>query len=380
MKGRGLLTLSGRNRGGGSCEQGTDVALYDHDALSLDALHEYDPPAQQMQDMGSGFHHVQKPVLSHQPPVGLAQTVVGLGDGISPIEPEQRSVEMSAGVAITSERCPQPQNGLQSGGYVQDYYSPPEVERDDISLYEDAFADEDDEPLDDTAWLDDFSANDIVVGGIEDQQYKPIRRASYRNLRYERSRQLAEQFLSQFDLLDEKSLDLLTEVVYHKRWSATQYRVRKLMRAGLSVEQIHAAFELRRVWSMLVDSNPVPDYWRKALSWDGATALLSCIGDWEVEVDGWHAHFLQCELESWLRKMARGRWDGHFIDYLLNFRFLDATHVEQVVDPAFCIGLDGSHNPLFDREWMEDWDDMGPPAERQLRLNVLLGREGLNVL
>lgn len=380
MKGRGLLTLSGRNRGGGSCEQGKAVSPYDHDALSLDDLYEYDPPAQQMQDMGSGFHDVQKPVLSHQPPVGPAVAVVRLGDGISRIEPEQQSPEVSAGVVISSEYCPQPHKELQSGGCVQDHCSLPEVELDDISLYEDAFADEDDEPLDDTAWLDDFSANDLVVEGIENEQKKTIRRVSCRNLRYERSRQLAEQFLSQFGLLDEKSLDLLAEVVYHKRWSATQYRVRKLMRAGLSIEQIYAAFELRRVWNMLVDSNPVPDYWRRALSWDGATALLSCIGDWEVEVDGWHTHFLQCELESWLRKMARGRWDGHFIDYLLNFRFLDAAHVEQVVDPAFCIGLDGAHNPLFDREWMEDWDDMGPPAERQVRLNVLLGREGLNIL
>ncbi len=245
---------------------------------------------------------------------------------------------------------------------------------------EDVYYVYDDDVPDDTVWLEDLSASSETWSGSEtDQQKQPRRCANLHNLRYDRSRQLAENFLATSGLLDEQNLDLLSEVIYHKRWSATQYRVIKLIRGGLSIRQVHAAFELRRVWGLLMDSNPVPDYWRKPLSWDGATAFLRCLSDWDVEVDGWHAHFLQSELECWLAKMSRGRWDSHFIDYLLNFRLPDAAHVEQVVDPAFCIGLDGSHNPLFDREWMEDWDDMGPPAERQVHLNVLLGREGLNL-
>lgn len=400
MKGRGLLTLSYRNRCSARGGSQAETESYDHDALSLEDLYEYTPPAQQMQDMGSFFPQPSSPPLSPAlPPLELRHVDLLDRKGLTP------ELEADSEKRLFNERLVElaqdkvPAGEIESALTPGEGISPPDHEgaveetepvydrqewglesfepEPEIQLLDDdPYAFEDDDASDDVQWLEDLSS----LGQVSDLDTgagpRRSRRTSQRNLRYERSRQLAEAYLAKAGLLDEKNVDLLSEVVYHKRWSATQYRVNKLVRAGLSIEQVHAAFELRRIWGLLMDSNPVPDYWRRSLSWDCATVLLHSIGDWEVEVDGWHAHFLQSELECWLSKMGRGRWDGHFIDYLLNFRLPDAAHVEQVVDPALCIGLDGSHNPLFDRQWMEDWDDMGPPVERQTYLNVLLGREG----
>lgn len=401
MKGRGLLALSDGNRRFAVDRSHEVDESYDHDALSLEDLDEYDPPAQQMQDKRGIYQPPPSPV---RPAVALAEFYDSTSTARLPVRHEPVAVR-----AVSIENLAQPDlthTCSDDDEPLMVFYAEPVQERWTLDVSHAPVGDEpdfdqtdsaglqlevferqediyyvyDDDVPDDTVWLGDLSVSiETWIGSETDQQKRSRRCASLRNLRYERSRQLAENFLSNFGLLDERNLDLLSEVIYHKRWTATQYRVIKLIRDGLSVGQVHAAFELRRVWGLLMDSNPVPDYWRKPLSWDSATALLRCLSDWDVEVDGWHSHFLQSELECWLAKMSRGRWDSHFIDYLLNFRLPDAAHVEQVVDPAFCIGLDGSHNPLFDRAWMEDWDDMGPPAERQVRLNVLLGREGLNL-
>lgn len=397
MKSRGLLTLSDRNRRpacGGAQEE---AESYDHDALSLEDLYEYASPAQQMQDMGDFFPPAPPPPL---PPLELRQ------DGLPGREGKPSGLEADSEPRIFNERQIELARGQVPAGETESALAPgngtsppqhevPAEEAESIdhgqgegpeesfvpelvihALDDDFYVFEDDDASDDAQWLEDFSSlgQESEFGSLAGS-----RRTSQHNLRYERSQQLAEAYLAEAGLLDEKNLDLLSEVVYHKRWSATQYRVNKLVRAGLSIEQVHAAFELRRVWALLMDSNPVPDYWRRSLSWDGATVFLHSIGDWEVEVDGWHAHFLQSELECWLSKMGRGRWDGHFIDYLLNFRLPNAAHIERVVDPALCIGLDGCYNPLFDKHWFEDWDQMGPPSEGLAYLNVLLGREGRNL-
>lgn len=140
-----------------------------------------------------------------------------------------------------------------------------------------------------------------------------------------RARQLAYAYVMSIGELSTKNVELLSEIICARRWSAAQMQVRALHELGMSIRGIHTAFRLSEAWReshaydyRIDDGIGLPLHCQPRASWKEAGRVVQHVGE-DASLDELLG-FLDAELTRWTGSARFRAAYPEFKQYLFEHR------------------------------------------------------------